>query len=154
MGDLHSLFSLAKEAGMNLSSLNWLAVLVCLVLSMVIGSIWFGPKTFFPAWWKAIGKRPDEEPKATPLTWILMVLTSFIQIVFLALLISGLAGAMPGQPTLLSGAATGLLVWLGFTGPANLMNKLFASHYKAWFIETGQNLLAYVVFGAILGAWH
>jgi hypothetical protein len=121
---------------------------------MVSGSLWFGPKTFFTAWWVAIGKKADETPKATPMTWILMVLASFIQIVFLALLISGFAGALPGNVTLLSGAAIGFLVWLGFTAPANLMNKVFANHYKAWFIETGQNLLSYVIFGAILGAWR
>jgi hypothetical protein len=139
---------------MDFSTINWLAVLVCLVLSMVIGSIWFGPKTFFPAWWKAIGKPENEDPKGNAWTWVLMIFTCFLQVVFLALLINGVAGVLPGQPTLLSGMATGFLVWLGFTGPANLMNKLFANHYKAWLIETGQNLVAYLVFGAVLGVWH
>lgn len=139
---------------MNLLTINWLAVAVCVVLSMVIGSIWFGPKTFFPAWWTAIGKRADEEPKGSPLTWVLMILTSFLQVLFLAFVVTGMAGALPGQPTLLSGAATGFVVWLGFIAPANLMNKLFANHYKAWAIEAGHHLVAMVVYGAVLGAWR
>lgn len=139
---------------MDFSSINWLAVLVCLVLSMVIGFIWFGPKTFFPIWWKAIGKRPEDQAIAAPLTWILTIVSAFLMILFLAFLVSGMAGALPGQPTLLSGAATGFLVWLGFVAPSNLMNKVFAVRYKAWFIETGQHLVMLVVFGAILGAWR
>lgn len=47
---------------MDFSSINWLAVVACVVVSMISGSIWFGPKTFFPIWWKAIGKSEKEVP--------------------------------------------------------------------------------------------
>ena len=32
---------------MDLSSVNWLAVIACVVISMISGSIWYNPKTFF-----------------------------------------------------------------------------------------------------------
>ena len=47
---------------MDLGSINWLAVLLATLVSFVSGFIWFGPKTFYPIWWKALGKSPNTEP--------------------------------------------------------------------------------------------
>ena len=41
---------------MDLGSVNWLAVIVCVVVAMISGFIWYHPKVFFPAWWEGIGK--------------------------------------------------------------------------------------------------
>lgn len=140
---------------MNLGAINWLAVLVCILVSLMVGSIWFGPKTFFPVWWKAIGMKETGGPGgASPaLTWGLLIATSVIQAIFMALVVNGMGSAMGGV-SLVSGATTGFLIWLGFVAPANLANKLFAGHLKAWAIEAGNHLITYVLFGAILGAWH
>jgi len=32
---------------MDFSSINWLAVVVCVVVSMISGTLWYNPKTFF-----------------------------------------------------------------------------------------------------------
>ena len=72
----------------------------------------------------------------------------------MALLVNAM-GSMAGGATLVSGVTTGFLLWLGFVAPTNLVNKLFAGHgLKIWAIEAGNHLLNFVVFGAILGAWH
>ena len=47
---------------MDFASINWLAVVACVVASMVIGSLLFNPKTFYPAWWKAIGRSENDAP--------------------------------------------------------------------------------------------
>lgn len=47
---------------MDFSSINWLAVIACVLASMVIGSIWFSPKVFYPAWTKAIEKIDTNDP--------------------------------------------------------------------------------------------
>lgn len=137
---------------MDFNSINWLAVLVCVVFSMISGSLWFGPKTFFPVWWKAIGKG-SEQPSGSPLVWVLIVVSSLVQAVFMALFVNAM-GKMSGGATLASGALAGFLLWLGFVAPSSLTNKLFATQFKAWFIEVGNHLINFVVFGAILGAWH
>jgi len=41
---------------MPFAGINWLAVLVASLASFVIGFAWFSPKTFFPVWWKAMGR--------------------------------------------------------------------------------------------------
>jgi hypothetical protein len=134
---------------MSLASVNWLAVLACVVFSMISGSIWYNPRTFFKVWWRAIGKSDSEDPSGTPLMWILTILSSVVESVFMAMLVPALGGA-----SLVSGAVIGFLVWLGLVAPTSLVNKLFAGRYKAWGIEVGNHLINLVVFGAILGAWH
>ena len=49
---------------MDFGSINWLAVMVCVVVSMISGTIWYNPKTFFPVWWKGIGKSDSSAPGA------------------------------------------------------------------------------------------
>jgi len=139
------------------NSINWLAVLVCVLVSMVSGSLWYNPKTFFDIWWKGIGKTEKDDPGAggkMPLIWGLTVLSSLVQAAFMSFMVSALGGLM-GGPTPATGALTGLILWLGFVAPTYMVNKLFAGHgLKIWAIEVGNHLLNFVIFGAILGAWR
>jgi hypothetical protein len=143
------------EAEMDFSSINWLAVVACVVASMIIGGVWFAPKTFFPMWWKAIGKPDNEGPSNTNMgmVWGLIVLASFVQAVFMSLMVTAM-GSMSGGATLGSGAMAGFFLWLGFVAPSSLTNKLFADRLKAWVLEAGNHLVTFVVMGAILGAWR
>jgi hypothetical protein len=144
------------EAEMDFSSINWLAVVACVVASMIIGGIWFGPKTFFPIWWKAIGKADTQDPSSSTsmaVVWGLIVFSAFVQAVFMALMVNAM-GSMSGGATLGSGAMAGFILWLGFVAPSSLTNKLFADRLKAWVLEAGNHLITFVVMGAILGAWH
>ena len=142
---------------MNFGSINWLAVLACVVASMIVGGVWFAPKTFFPIWWKAIGKsdKDDASQSSLPmgLVWGLIVFCAFVQATFMALMVNAM-GSMNGGATLASGAMAGFMLWLGFVAPSSLTNKLFADRLKAWVLEAGNHLITFVVMGAILGAWH
>jgi len=141
---------------MDFSAINWWAVVACVVASMIIGSIWFSPKTFFPIWWKAIGKSDNEDPSGSTigmgLTWGLIVFCSFVQAVFMSLFVNAM-GSLTGGASLASGATAGFLLWLGFVAPSSLTNKLFADRLKAWVLEAGNHLITFVVMGAIVGAW-
>lgn len=138
---------------MDFSSINWLAVVLCVLASMVIGGIWFGPKTFFPAWWKAIGKTDKDTPGGTNMgvMWGGTVLASFIQAIFMGLMVNAM-GSMTGGVTWSSGAMAGFFLWLGFVAPSSLTNKLFAGRLTAWFYEAGNHLVTFVVMGIIQGA--
>ncbi len=84
------------------------------------------------------------------MTWGFTALSSFIQAIAMAFLVNAL-----GSTTALTGAMTGFMIWLGFIAPTYLVNKLFAGHgFKIWAIEAGNHLVNFVLFGAILGAWH
>ncbi|MBI9050804.1 MAG: DUF1761 domain-containing protein [Anaerolineaceae bacterium] len=141
---------------MDFSLINWLAVIACVIASMVSGSLWYNPRTFFPIWWKGIGKT-DAEPGMEgnmALTWGLTILSSLVQAIGVALMVNWL-GPIFGGVNALSGLLIGLVLWLLFVAPTNLVNKLFAGHgLKIWAIEAGNHLLNFLLFGLILGAWR
>jgi hypothetical protein len=72
----------------------------------------------------------------------------------MSLMVHAMGSITPGGATLGSGATAGFLLWLGFVAPTSLTNKLFAGQLKAWALEAGNHLIDFVLFGAILGAWH
>jgi hypothetical protein len=134
---------------MSVGSVNWWAVLVCFVLIMLSGLVWYNRRTFFNPWWQAIGKPESENPSSAPGAWILTLVSSLVQVIFLAVVVPALGGN-----SLISGAGVGFVLWLGLLAPAILINRLFASQPKAWVIEASNHLINLVVLGAILGAWH
>jgi hypothetical protein len=144
------------EDEMDFSTINWLAVAVCVVISMLSGSAWYNPKTFFPIWWKGIGKKDDDRPGSSnmPVTWGLTILGSLVQAVAMAFVIN-FVSEQTGSMSLLIGAGVGFMLWFGFIAPTYLVNKLFAGHgFKVWAIEVGNHLLNFVLFGAVLGVWR
>jgi hypothetical protein len=138
-------------------SINWFAVAVCTILCMVSGSIWYNPRTFFPTWWKGIGKTDAEDPGGSGsmnLIWALTMLSCLVQAIFMAVAVS-FTGQFIGGATGVSGVLTGIFLWVGFVAPTYLVNKLFAGHgFKIWAIEVGNHLVNFVLLGAVLGIWH
>jgi len=134
---------------MDFGSVNWIAILFCVIASMVIGSIWFNPKTFFNVWWEAIGRKKEEQPGTDNMAMVfgLTILSAFVEAVAMWFMTG-----MMGSTTWVAGMVAGFMLWLGFVAPTALTNKLFAGHIKAWFIEQGGHLVTFLVLGAITGA--
>lgn len=139
---------------MDFSSINWLAVALCLVASMVIGGVWFSPKVFFNAWWKAIGKTEKDMQDMSKgssagmmATWGGTIVASLVQAIFMGLMTNAM-----GATNWSSGAMMGFWLWLGFVAPSSLTNKLFADRVPAWFYEAGNHLITFLVMGAVQGA--
>lgn len=134
---------------MDFASINWLAVVVCVVIAMISGFIWYHPKVFFPAWWSGIGKS-GQVGNPNPMIYVFTILAAIVQAVSLAFVLNTM-----GSNTAATGALAGFMLWLGFVAPTNLVNKLFAGHgFKVWAIEAGNHLLNFLLFGAILGGWR
>ena len=63
--------------------------------------------------------------------------------------------AVAGFVTAFDGLKIGLVVWLGFVTTVQLTNALFShQRNRLYMINTGYQLVCYVVMGAILGAWR
>ncbi len=144
---------------MDFASINWPAVVACVVVSFINGFIWYNPKVFYNTWWKAIGKtdKDMESMRGKPMgpTWALTALSAIVKAVSMAFMVNSIGAAMPGGVNALNGASVGFMIWLGFIAPAYLVNKLFAGQgFKVWAIETGNHLVDLVLFGVILGAWR
>jgi hypothetical protein len=138
---------------MNLLELNWLAILIAFIAFFAIGAIWFGPKTFYPVWVKALGSDPQKSPNAhgPALVFGLTALGGLVQVIALAIVILLIAvGAGPVGP--LGGALIGLLLGVGITAAGSLSHRLFGGQgLRAWILEVAQDTVGLTVAGAILG---
>lgn len=140
---------------MFLAELNWLAIVVAFVVFFAAGAVWFGPKTFFPIWWKAMGRTEAEAAGGSNMAvvFISTAVANFIQVVALASVIYFVRLSDP-EFTWWNGLLTGLLVGIGFAAMSSLSHRLFAGHgFKVWIIEVGSDVLNLTLAGLVLGLW-
>ena len=143
---------------MTFSEFNYIGVIVAFFVSFISGAIWFGPKTFYPAWQKAMGRNPDEvNGSELPMGALFgsTFVASLVQVFTLAVVIELAIKADPSFG-LAQGALTGFLVSLGLVAASSLSHRLFA-HKKAftvWIIEVSADVVALTIAGVILAVWQ
>lgn len=135
---------------MDFGSVNWLAVIACVVGNFAVGFIWYSPKVFFKTWWRALGKGDTEMGNAGSVVWGLTVLAAVIEAVAVSFLMTAM-----GSATVTSGLLAGFMIWFGFVATTNLVNNLFAGRpFKVWAIESGNHLVYLLICGAVLSVWR
>ena len=140
---------------MHMHSLNWLAILVAAVATMVLGFIWYSPLLFAKAWTREMGYDPndkakmDEMRKSAGPAYAGSLFASLLTAFTLALILHG----MQAQ-SLHFGLMASFHIWLGFVATVQFTGALFAKQsMKLFAINTGYQLLCYLVMGAILVLW-
>jgi hypothetical protein len=130
------------------AQVNWLAVVVGVVFANALGFAWYGP-LFAKQWLQFIGKK-QEQLQPNPTMYLVSVVGSVITMIVLALLVAGLGGG-----TLVQGAVAGSVIWIGTGGVAGYVSNLFEGRPRGlWLINTGYNLVTYVVMGAVFTIWR
>lgn len=141
---------------MHFLGVNLLAVLACAVAGMVVGFVWYSPMLFAKPWMVLMGYDPNDKAKIAEMqksagpsyamSFIASILTAFVL---------GKIIAVAGSMNAVDGLKIGLVVWLGFVTTVQFTNALFSrQRNKLYMINTGYQLVCYVVMGAILGAWR
>lgn len=132
----------------------WILVLVCGVVAMVLGFLWYGP-LFGKTWMRVVGAtdmdaaaRKKMQKKAGPLYLIQFVLT-----VFQIFVLAHLTGF-----TWQSGVESAIWVWAAFILPTVAGSSMWNNDPRsvAWtrfLLQAGFQLLCFIVFGIILGTW-
>jgi hypothetical protein len=137
---------------MTLTGLNYIALLISIIFTFFSGLIWFGPKTFYPIWMKAMGiSATDLSGKVKPATVFPSLLLAIVFQVFVnATLITNLKHSNSSFG-LLDGSVTGFLLGAGICSMPNLGHRLFAGNgFKVWLIENGNDIFNMTVVGAIV----
>jgi hypothetical protein len=133
-------------------TINYWAVLISAVASMVIGSIWYGP-LFGKMFMSAMGMdklSPEQQAgmkKAMGMTYFIQFLASLLTFCVLAWLMSAL-----GASTAMNGVQVAFWVWLGFVMPVQLGQQLWGGKMKLFWLGTGNMLLTLLAAGIIIGA--
>jgi hypothetical protein len=131
----------------SLAGINWIAVIVGVVVSNALGFLWYGP-FFAETWMKAIGKR-REELQANPAQYLVTIVGSLITMVVLAAAV----GAF-GASGVVQGAILGAVLWVGIGGVSGYVSNLFEGrNAQIWAINSGYNLVIFVIMGAVFAAW-
>lgn len=131
-----------------MSGVNYLAVLVSAVALFVLGGLWFSV-LFSNPWRRMQGiTDPMQRPSAV----------LFVQLFICALLTSwGMAMVLNHAGPMVSGRAIGfaILCWIGFAGATSYATAAAGGKQRAqWAIESGYNLVSFVIAAVILSAWH
>ncbi len=136
--------------------INYLAVLVAAVASMVLGFVWYGP-LFGKPWMKMMGFTQESmsaaKAKGMTTNYILMSLGSLVMAYVLA---HALVFAMAYMKVSGWGAgvACGFYNWLGFILPVVMGDQLWGGKpWKLLPITAGYYLVSMVMMGVILAVW-
>lgn len=141
---------------MFLGELNWLAIVVAWIAAFIAGAIWFGPKTFFPVWWRAMGKDPNNMEVTGNMSAIFggTAVAAFVEAVAVASVIHFVALESPSFG-MWDGAGVGFLLGVGLAAASSLSHRLFAGHgFKVWAIEVSSDVVNLTIMGLIIGAWQ
>lgn len=134
---------------MFLTDLNWLAVLAGFLVFFIAGAIWFGPKTFYPVWVKALGSDPQES-NTSPMGLVfgLTAVGGFLQVLTLAVVLQ----YVTADVTPLQGMLSGFLLSSGLVAAGSLSHRLFAGQgLKVWLIEVSGDVVALSLAGLVYG---
>jgi uncharacterized SAM-binding protein YcdF (DUF218 family) len=141
---------------MNFMGINVWAALVAALATMVIGFLWYSPLLFARPWMVLMGYDPNDKDKLAEMQksagpmYAMSLVASLLSAAVLGKII-----AIATVNTAVYGMKIGLAVWLGFVTTVQLTNALFSKQpVKLYAINTGYQLVCYLVMGAILGAWR
>ena len=126
---------------------NWIAVLLCGVASLVLGGLWYSPMLFAGAWQRAAGLS-DEQAKSGNMAVI------FGGAFLLSVIAAAVFAMFLGHDMSLGAAtAAGFSAGLCWVAASYGINYLFERRpLKLWLINGGYHTLQFTLFGLILGA--
>ena len=129
------------------SFVNWLAVVVGMVLSMVMGALWYGP-LFGNMWLRMIGKTA-EELEASPFDYIKTAVASFVAMLFLNLFVIAFGGV-----GFVEGAVLGALAFIGFGTTMIFVYTTFEGPpEKVWLLYSAYQSLVFIIMGGVFAVW-
>jgi hypothetical protein len=135
--------------------INLWSVLVAAVASMILGFLWYSPILFANPWMRLMGIDPNDKAKLAEIRkgagklYGLAFVANIVSAAVLAKII-----AITTVDTIPYGMKIGFAVWLGFVTTVQLTGALFGKQpSKLYLINTGYQLVCYLVMGAILAVW-
>lgn len=140
---------------MHMHNLNWPAIFVAAIFTMVVGFLWYSPLLFAKPWMREMGYDPTDKAKTEEMkksagpAYAGSMVASLISAFTLALILHGLRAE-----DLHFGLMASFHIWLGFVATVQFTDALFTKKsMKLFAINTGYQLVCYLVMGTILTLW-
>ncbi len=133
---------------MTTGTTNWAAVAVATVLIFASGAVYYG--MVGDAWLRAAGITMEQAQGANPAIYGMAALGALCHAWFLAQLINAF-----DKRDAVGGVMTACFTWGFVAFPVTAVHNAFGlKPYALTAIDTGHTLLAFVLAGAVLGAWR
>ena len=131
-------------------NVNHLAVVVCALLNLVVGAIWYSPAMFFKPWKETNGFTDEDLKKSSPArTFGITLILSLIISYNLAFFLSDAATDWKW------GLTAGFLAGFGWSAAIFTIVALFEMRsWKYILINSGYIIIYFSLIGLILGAWR
>jgi Protein of unknown function (DUF1761) len=133
---------------MDVSKLNYVAIVVATVSAFALGGLWYSPILFARSWMREAGIGEEQTRQANMGKVFALSALATLVMAF------NLAAFIGPKADLAFGLFAGLAAGLGWVAMSLGVIYLFEQRsLKLWFINSGYQVVAYALMGAILGAW-
>ncbi|MFZ0835558.1 MAG: DUF1761 domain-containing protein [Mycobacterium sp.] len=133
--------------------INYLAVLVAVIVSMVIGLVFYHRAVFGRTWMNLVGHTDETVGGGSPLTYPVVVAVSFLTAWVLAGA-SFIAHKFYGGSFFISALITGWILWLSFTVARMLVHDLFDTRsLKLTALNALNEFITITAIALIVGVW-
>lgn len=132
--------------------INWWAVILATLSTMVVGSIWYAKSVFGTQWMKLIGKSEKELAKNGMWPILATVIVSFLTAYILAH-VSFLSNKFFGHSFLQDTLTTAFWLWLGFIAARMITHDAFEGRpWKLTVMNLTHELITVMVMALIIGS--
>jgi hypothetical protein len=136
-----------RSAMISFDAVNWLAVVVGMFVSMVLGFLWYGP-LFGKTWLRLIGKSADEI-ESDPMDFVKTAVAAFVAMLFLNLVVASF-----GADSFVNGLILGALVFLGFGATQTFVYTTFEGPKgSVWLLFNAYQIIVFAVMGGVFAIW-
>ena len=134
--------------------INYIAVILATLSSMVVGSIWYAEKVFGARWMKLSGMTREDTQTGFVKALVITLIVSFITALVLAGTATIVHDYYGGGSFLLSAVITAIVLWPGFTAARFITHDLFDRRPAGLTVlNVAHELVTLVVMALIIGVW-
>jgi len=137
---------------MHIPSINYIAVILATLSSMVVGFVWYTPRVFGKLWMRLSGVTPGNGQSAVrPI--IITIVVSFITAWVLAGAVD-ISFHFYGGSFLLNALFTALILWAGFTATRFITHDVFDKRpWQLTVLNIVHELVTLLIMAVIIGVW-
>jgi hypothetical protein len=134
-------------------SVNYVALVLAAVASLILGFVWYSKMLFGTPWMKEMGLSSDSMKKAQKelgklygLSFVVSIVTAYVLSHVMTLSMSYF-----NTSPLTTALNTSFWMWLGFMMPVQLTGEIFGGkNWKLLAINTGYQLVSLVLMGVVI----
>ena len=133
--------------------INYLAVILATLSSMIVGSIWYTPKVFGNYWMRAANVTPSGKASDAVRPIVITVIVSFVT----AWVLAGAAFIswdFYGGSFLVNSLLTAIILWAGFTAARFITHDAFDGRPSGLTVlNIAHEFVTLVIMALIIGVW-